>query len=401
MDSKKIIGQRFETAFKGYKAEDVDDFLQEAGRYVHSLEKRNKEVEESIAVLWEKIEGYRADEDVLKQTLLGAQKQGNAIISDAKKRAEDIAEQNALNCKKQKEAAEAECAEIRETAAKHLADTKTEAGNILAAARAKAEDIATESEIETEIQHEVITRTAEEAVDFRKRIIRSIEEFKDGFTRSMQNFEHKIESFPGDSENDFVRKTVIERRRYTAQYNGSSVKDEPVPKPAEIPVFAPVPDSISDNSAAEDSLPNLPDLTDETAEIAKAEEPQAVDAVSADFTGEISAAENSVNFDAAEKKNVADLSGDTSDLKSLFAAGDDDLPEELVEFSQSVSDLTEEFGSGFYEEDGSLGDTVMFETRDIAAIRDSTVTIQGAVRGSGDKNGAGYKPAFDFMDSRD
>ena len=84
MNAKDIITRKFEKAtFNGYKTDDVDDFLREVSNEYAQLQKDKSELERKLEVLADKIREYRDDEDALKDALLLAQKQGNAIVSES------------------------------------------------------------------------------------------------------------------------------------------------------------------------------------------------------------------------------------------------------------------------------------------------------------------------------
>ncbi|MBP5604672.1 MAG: DivIVA domain-containing protein, partial [Ruminiclostridium sp.] len=57
------------------------------------LKKENEDLAKKLQVCADKIREYREDEDALKDALLGAQKTGNAIISDSKEKAANIVQE--------------------------------------------------------------------------------------------------------------------------------------------------------------------------------------------------------------------------------------------------------------------------------------------------------------------
>ena len=81
--SKEILCKTFSKAGKGYKADEVDQFVKEVGNSFETLEKSFEENEEKMLKLVEKINEYREDEDSIKDAILGAQKQGKQIVIDA------------------------------------------------------------------------------------------------------------------------------------------------------------------------------------------------------------------------------------------------------------------------------------------------------------------------------
>lgn len=87
---KDINNKRFEQAKTGYKTEEVDDFLREIASDIARYQREKEEAEKKIEVLVESVREYKKDEEALKDALIGAQKQGRAVISEAQKRAEEI-----------------------------------------------------------------------------------------------------------------------------------------------------------------------------------------------------------------------------------------------------------------------------------------------------------------------
>ncbi|MBQ5333277.1 MAG: DivIVA domain-containing protein [Oscillospiraceae bacterium] len=86
----EINTKRFEQAKAGYKPEEVDEFLNSLADQVSSMIKEKEDTEKKIEVLVESIRRYKADEEALKDAMIGAQKQGRAVIEEAKAKAEAI-----------------------------------------------------------------------------------------------------------------------------------------------------------------------------------------------------------------------------------------------------------------------------------------------------------------------
>ena len=87
---KDINNKRFEQAKTGYKTEEVDDFLREIASDIARYQREKEEAEKKIEVLVESVREYKKDEEALKDALIGAQKQGRAVISEAQAKAEEI-----------------------------------------------------------------------------------------------------------------------------------------------------------------------------------------------------------------------------------------------------------------------------------------------------------------------
>ena len=80
------------TNIGGYKAEDVDNFLDEVQISYEKLQKENLNLTQKIKILADRVSQYRKDEDSVKIALVGAQKLASSAIADAKKEANTIIE---------------------------------------------------------------------------------------------------------------------------------------------------------------------------------------------------------------------------------------------------------------------------------------------------------------------
>lgn len=80
------------TNIGGYKAEDVDNFLDEVQDSYERLQKDNLNLAQKIKILADRVSQYRKDEDSVKTALVGAQKLASAAVSEAKKEADEILE---------------------------------------------------------------------------------------------------------------------------------------------------------------------------------------------------------------------------------------------------------------------------------------------------------------------
>lgn len=90
MTPNEIQTKRFDKGMSGYKTDEVNAYLIEVAAYVRELEGERDELERKMVVLAEKLEEYREDEDSLRAALIGAQKLGDSVVRDAKKKAEQI-----------------------------------------------------------------------------------------------------------------------------------------------------------------------------------------------------------------------------------------------------------------------------------------------------------------------
>lgn len=84
-----ITGKEFVKAvFGGYDMTTVDDFVDTVAADYSALYKENAILKSKIKVLVEKVEEYRSTEDAMRMALLTAQKMGEDIVTEAKKKSE-------------------------------------------------------------------------------------------------------------------------------------------------------------------------------------------------------------------------------------------------------------------------------------------------------------------------
>jgi len=80
----------FEKVRNGCKPEDVQSFLGDVASQMEDLLAENADLQKKLEILAEKVEQYREDEDSLRSALIGAQKLGDSIVRDSKRKAESI-----------------------------------------------------------------------------------------------------------------------------------------------------------------------------------------------------------------------------------------------------------------------------------------------------------------------
>ncbi len=80
------------TNIGGYKAEDVDNFLDEVQDSYEKLQKENLSLTQKIKILADRVSQYRKDEDSVRDALVSAQKLANSELAKAKADAMDIIE---------------------------------------------------------------------------------------------------------------------------------------------------------------------------------------------------------------------------------------------------------------------------------------------------------------------
>ncbi len=87
---EQIKSVTFDRIVRGYRPEDVDDFIAQVAEQLEKLMNDNKELENKLYILADSVEGYRNDEEALKAALINAQRLGESVIREANQKAEHI-----------------------------------------------------------------------------------------------------------------------------------------------------------------------------------------------------------------------------------------------------------------------------------------------------------------------
>jgi len=229
MVAKDIMSKKFETVLRGFKAEEVEEFLREVSLDFSRLQKENEDLEKKLEVLANKIREYRDDEDALKDALLGAQRQGNALIADSKRKASEIIESAQKDADQIIKQAEEGRQDLKEKGEKEIAEAEEKARQIIESANQKAKQIEDEMNRKTDIQKEILHRTQTEITEFKKRVLNSYKHHID-----------EIERIERECANDFIDEIEIEyaesgKSRFLKSEAG---KARPEPPAASVPETA-------------------------------------------------------------------------------------------------------------------------------------------------------------------
>ena len=214
----KIKEKSFQTTGRGsYRAEDVDNFLNEVSASYEQMFKENGDLIKKITLLAKKVEEYRADEEGLKMALLNAQKLADKIVAEARETAEqenaDIKEETArLHEVAEKVAAEAE-EKAKAEAKKIVADAKAEADAILNDANAQAKDIL--GNINRKVTHEslVYEMIQKEASEFKSKLVSMYKDHINLINQLPEIVEEKLDEAEETVEEpaeEVVEETVVE-----------------------------------------------------------------------------------------------------------------------------------------------------------------------------------------------
>ena len=91
MNVEDIHNITFDRVMRGYKPEEVDEYLDKVAAELEKLQTekadlqaQSSENEKKMAILAEKVAQYRNDEETLKTALLNAQRMGESVIHEAR-----------------------------------------------------------------------------------------------------------------------------------------------------------------------------------------------------------------------------------------------------------------------------------------------------------------------------
>jgi len=108
-----IARRDFSLAIRGYHRGEVDEFLANVQEEFERIYKENNSFKEEVSTLSQQVEQYHAMEDLLKSSILLAQKAAEDIRANAQKEAELVLGQARLDRQKNMEEANRELEQIR------------------------------------------------------------------------------------------------------------------------------------------------------------------------------------------------------------------------------------------------------------------------------------------------
>ena len=153
MKPEDITNQRFEKSAKGYKTEEVDEFLDRVFSDYVKLQQDNADLEHKLEVLADKLEEYRESEESLKSVLIGAQKLGDSIVREARAKAEVMTQ------------------EAGTKASSIISDAETRAEIIVSDARNSAENMLGNTEQELKKERETLDSLNDEVKRFKNNLL--------------------------------------------------------------------------------------------------------------------------------------------------------------------------------------------------------------------------------------
>lgn len=93
MTAKDIRKKKFEKIKFGYNPEEVDAFMTEIEKDLRMMEQELADANNKVQLLADKVREYKADEEDLKNALIGAQRQAREVLAEANAKAASIEEE--------------------------------------------------------------------------------------------------------------------------------------------------------------------------------------------------------------------------------------------------------------------------------------------------------------------
>lgn len=298
----QIKSKEFHTTGKSsYKAEEVDEFLEEIHASYDQMFRENGNIIKKISILANKVEEYKKDEDSLRQALLSAQKLADRIVAEAK-------ENSAKELSEAKEKAEKAVAEANAQAKKILDDARTAADAKVHDANKQADEIIGGINRKVTQENLVLEMLKKEVSAFRNKMM---DMYKEHLTLL-----DRLPSYTEEKEEPVEEKEPEEESHQTAAPEQEAVEtEEPV-------VEEPVEEAVED--AAEEAVEEPVEETEEE----PAEE-----------------AEEDDGFELSDIESILDEADVSEEYEDAFALDEtvfNDEPED--EFEDVSSDVSEDNG---------------------------------------------------------
>lgn len=138
MNINEIREKSFETSMRGYRQEEVHNYLEEICSYIKSLQGEKADLLKKMEILAHKVEEYRKDEDSIQDALLGAQRLGKSVVNEANQKAE-------ATLKEAEEKSQAMVSEAKKQADQMLAEARAKAQEVLVKAKNESEKMTTDA----------------------------------------------------------------------------------------------------------------------------------------------------------------------------------------------------------------------------------------------------------------
>ena len=120
----EVLGKELKRGF-GYKAVEVDEFLEDLAKDYESIYKENNELKEKVSALTENLNHYRTIEESLKKALVLAEQTSKETMENAVKAAENVEAEARQKAEEELRKAKQEAEQIRNSAKEDLKKKKS------------------------------------------------------------------------------------------------------------------------------------------------------------------------------------------------------------------------------------------------------------------------------------
>lgn len=100
MSPDEILQKEFETRFRGYDREEVEEFLEEVAQAMTEIIKERNELRDEIVALHAQLDQMRVEGDEIRKAIAAAQRMSDDLKEQAKKEAAVIVEQAKLDAER-------------------------------------------------------------------------------------------------------------------------------------------------------------------------------------------------------------------------------------------------------------------------------------------------------------
>lgn len=213
MTGKEILEKEFEKAgMRGYRADEVDSFLQSIAAFVDKQSAQIKELTYKIQILADKIEEYKKDEENIRDALLGAQKMGSSILNEAKSKADSMTREAKLS-------SEEVTVKSQEQADKILRDAKLASEEMLSQAKSKIELLTKESLLKANDEVVALKKSTEAEKQKLDKMKQEVSLFRSNILKQYKAHLDLLTNLPSIEENNTEEKTALHSSEKTSKHH--------------------------------------------------------------------------------------------------------------------------------------------------------------------------------------
>ena len=197
MTVNELRGKQFTVGKRGYSPEEVDSFLREICAYVDSLYNEKADLLKKMEILANKIEEYRQDESSIQEALLGAQKLGRKVVSDAKEKAASLEKASQEKADQMVSLAQTESEKLindsKQVSQELLIKAKNESQRMISEAQEKADAVYRNTRYDIEKEQAKLVRLQKEVASFKSQMLEMYRQHID-LIKELPEEDHKEES---------------------------------------------------------------------------------------------------------------------------------------------------------------------------------------------------------------